>query len=213
METPQWLSQAVQSLTLTATIPGLSRDVSLSLISNTSLKGLNLDLYDSAAEEFFPTPVASGLVCALVSLPFSLPVSTLASVNVTVTFSLPGGPGLATLSSDFQSTTWTPCTTEAQCAPLLRQCNGGEGNSVAVGGSGEGWGSGLRLPAPVLRPAGVLGLSLSPKAVTMLDLKGFSELVGKILREGVVPLRLEGVASPTVVGLPFGSVALSGIQC
>jgi len=216
--TPRWLSEAVQSLTLTASIPGLSKDVSLSLISNTTLKSLNLDMYDSAGKVFYPTPVASGVVCALVSLPFSLPVSTLASVNVSVTFSLPGGPSLATLSNDFQETTWAPCTTQEDCRYELEQCNGpmlvGETPPLLgakMGSTGSSTGGVKQLPSPLLQPAGVLGLMLSPKAVSLLDPAGFSGLVAKILRESSIPIRLEGLASPTVVGLPFGAVALSGI--
>jgi hypothetical protein len=214
-DTPSWLTKAVQSLTLSAALPGLDPALARNLLANASLPRLTLDLWDASLGKFYAAPLASGRVCALLQLPFVLPVSALASVNVSVGFSYQGAPSagpVAVLNASYQVSEWFPCSSSAQCAPFLTACSGGA-PTAAVAVAGGQHGGGLAAAASqTLTPAGVLLLNLERSPLILTDGgAGLSGLVARVLREREVAVRLVGSASPSIVGLPFGSVALSGL--
>lgn len=210
VEVPRWLLQAVRSLEIPAVLPGLPPAQAAALLANTTLESLVLNLYDSDAGAFFERPVVSGVVRTVLQLPFSLPVGRVGTVNMSLAFvDVDTGELLATLNATQQAASWVACNTSDACAlsaPPARADVRAE--HAARGGR-------FLSPPPLggpLQPAGVLGLFLAPTPLHVESVPGFARLVRTVLQQRTAAVRLVGAASPTAVGLPFGSVDLEGVR-
>lgn len=223
--TPDWLSRAVESLSLPASLPGLAPELASSLLRNTTISGLNIDLYDNSTGIFYPQPIASGNVSAVLCLPFTLAVGSFGSVNVSFALvELATDAPIAIINASFAGARFVPCTNVSACGEIQARGLGGASASQsllaaqahlnresAATFSADGSVCDASSDTP-LYPAGVLFLSLPPSPLDVASAPAFSRLIGDVLRLDKLSVRVRGTASPNSVGLPFGALPLRGLR-
>jgi hypothetical protein len=179
--TPEWLVDAVQNISLAATVPGAAN---LTLLTNLTTLDLFFDFMSPEPGGDDGIPLMGGAVSAIMHLPFSVPV-TVGSVDVNLSFVDPvSGSVLGSLTLVNQTGTYTPCN----------------GSNVCDGADMPG-------NAP---PVGALGLALSATRLQLGDLAGFQELIKQALTQPTATVRLLGKAAPTV-NLNIGSLQLANV--
>jgi hypothetical protein len=223
-ETPTWLVRAVKSLSLAASLPGLAPELASSLLRNTTLSRLNIDLYDNTTGSFYATPVASGNVSAVLCLPFTLAVSDFGSVNVSFALvELESDETIASLNVSFAGASYVPCTDVSACSEIQSRGMASEASRPLLAAQAELNRERFEAHSAAnavcdassdtpLYPSGVLFLSLQPTPLAIASASSFSRLVGNVLRLDKLSVRVRGVASPNSVGLPFGDVRLRDLR-
>lgn len=218
--TPQWLVNAVQNLSLVAVLPGLPAETARSLMTNATVVSLGLDLVDPAAPvgppapPFLAKPIVSGTVRAVLQLPFTLPVDSFGAVNLSLAFVEVGGGPMAFLNLTNQRAQWAPCSSVPECDkkfPVSPAQRAAEALHAAMPAAVP---LALALrddPPMMLYPAGVLEMTLDPSPLTIINVPAFARLMTSVLQQATATVRLLGSASPLGVGLPFGTVPLSGV--